>query len=187
MLHADLLDKIFFLTSVGFFFFCNTLIRMRSLFFLFIFFNDIGVFCRIPSSLAPSPVITENCRFFYSSLVQSLSCVWLFGIPWTAACQASLSITNSCPLCQWCHPAILCHPFLLSPSIFPSIRAFSRESAGGQGTGVSASASVLLLNIQDWVPLRLTGWISLKSKGLSRVFSNTTVQKHKYFGAQFSL
>ena len=78
---------------------------------------------------------------------------------------------------------ILCHPLLCLSSIFPSIRGFSNESAlrwliGGQGTGVSASASVLPMNIQDWFPLGWTGWVSLQSKGRSRVISSTTVQKH---------
>ena len=78
-------------------------------------------------------------------------------------------------------------PLLLLPSIFPSIRVFSNESAlpsGGQSIAVSASTSVLPMNIQDWSPLEWTGWISLQSKGFSRVFSNTTVQKHQFFGAQ---
>ena len=85
---------------------------------------------------------------------------------------------------------ILYHSLLLLPSIFPSIRVFSNESVislGGQSIGVSASASVLPKNIQDWFPLGWTGWIFLQSKGLSRVFSNTTVQKHQFFGAQLSL
>ena len=81
---------------------------------------------------------------------------------------------------------ILWRPLLLLPSIFPSIRVFSNESVG-QSIGASASASVLPMKIQDWFPLGLTGWISLQSKGLSRVFSNTTVQKHQFFGIQFSL
>ena len=107
--------------------------------------------------------------------------------PWTAALQASLSITNS-----WCllklmsielvmpsNHLILCHPLFLQPSIFPSIRVFSKESVLRiKWIGVSASASVLPVNIQDWSPLGWTGWISLQSRGLSRVFSNTTVQKH---------
>ena len=83
---------------------------------------------------------------------------------------------------------ILCRPFLLSPSIIPSIRVFSNESvlpSGGQRIG--ASASVLPMSIQDWFPLGWTGWISLQSKGLARVFSNTTVQKHQVFGNQPSL
>ena len=83
---------------------------------------------------------------------------------------------------------ILCRPLLLLPSIFPSIRDFSNEffASGGQSFGVSASASVLPMNTQD-CPLGWTGWISLESKGLSRVFSNTTVQKPQFFSAQLSL
>ena len=86
-------------------------------------------------------------------------------------------------------PSILCRSLLLLPSIFPSISIFSSElsASGGQSTGASASASVLPMNIQDRFPLGLTGLISLQSKGLSRVFSNTTVQKHQFYGAQFSL
>ena len=84
---------------------------------------------------------------------------------------------------------ILCCPLLRLPSIFPSIRVFSSESLftwGGQSIGVSASASLLPMNTQAWSPLGWTGWISLLSKGLSRVFSNTTVQKHQFFGTQLS-
>ena len=83
----------------------------------------------------------------------------------------------------------LCRPPLLLPLIFPSIRVFSNGSAlrtGGQSIGVSASASVLPMNTQDWSPLGWTGWISLQSKGLSRVFSNTTVRKDQFFGAHLS-
>ena len=105
-------------------------------------------------------------------VVQLLSCVWLFAIPWTAACQASLSITNSRSLLKLMsiesvmpsNHLILCHPFLLLPSIFPSIRIFSNELVlciRWPNIGVSASASVLLMNIQDWFPLGLTGFISL--------------------------
>ena len=85
---------------------------------------------------------------------------------------------------------ILCRPLLLLPSIFPSIRVFARSqffTSGGQSIGVSPSASELPMSIQDWFPLEWTGWISLQSKGLSRVFSNTTVQKHKFFGIRLSL
>ena len=81
---------------------------------------------------------------------------------------------------------IFCHPVLLLPSIFPSIRVFFNES-GDQSIGVSASASVLSTNIPDWFRLGWTGWISLQSRGLSRVFSNTTVQKRQFFSAQLSL
>ena len=118
--------------------------------------------------------------------------------PWTAAHQASLSITNSRSLLKLIsivsvmpsNHLILCRPVLLPPSIFPSIRVFQMSqfsASGGQSIGVSASASVLPMNIQDWFPLGWTGWISLQFKGLSRVFSKTTVQKHQFFGTQFSL
>ena len=134
----------------------------------------------------------------YVSSVQSLSCVQHFVTPWTAACQASLSITNSQsppkPVSiESVIPSnhlILCCPLLLLPSIFPSIRVFSNESAlctGGQSIGVSASTSVLPMNTQDWSPLGWTDSISLQSKGCSRVFSGTTVRKHPFFGAQPSL
>ena len=99
---------------------------------------------------------------------------------------------NSCPLSPVMpsNHLILCCPLLLLPSIFPSIRVFSKSqffASGGQSIGVSALASVLPMNTQDWSPLGWTGWISLQSKGLSRIFSNTTAQKHQFFSAQFSL
>ena len=129
------------------------------------------------------------------SSVQPLSRVQLFVTPWTAAGQASLSITNSRSLLKLVsiesvmpfNHLIFCHPLLLLPSILPSIRSFPMSqffASGGQSIRVSASASVLLMNIQDRFPLGLTGWVSLQSKGLSRVFSNTTVQKNQFFGAQ---
>ena len=93
-------------------------------------------------------------------------------------------------VCDAIHILVLCRPLLLLPSIFPNIRVFSNGqsfTSGGQSIGASASATVLPMNIQDWFPLGLTGLISLLSKGLSRVFSNTTVQKHQFFGAQPSL
>ena len=99
--------------------------------------------------------------------------------------------SNSCPLSQGCHPNILsCLPLPLLPSIFPSIRFFSNESLlciRCQNIGASALASVLPMNIQEWFPLGLTDLISLDSKEFSRVFSNTTVQKHQFFCAQLSL
>ena len=101
--------------------------------------------------------------------------------------------SNSCPLSRWCHPTVSSSVIPFSsvlPSIFPSIRVFSSKSVlriGGQSIGASASASVLPMNIQDWFPFGWTGWTSLLSKGFSRVFSNTTVQKHQFFGAQLSL
>ena len=99
---------------------------------------------------------------------------------------------NSCPLSQWCHPTISSSviPFSSCPQSFPASGSFQMSqlfTSGGQTIGVSASTSVLPMNTRDWSPLGRTGWISLQSKGLSRVFSNTTVQKHQFFGSQFSL
>ena len=96
---------------------------------------------------------------------------------------------DSHPSSQWCHPAISSSvvPFSSCPQSLPASESFPMSqlfTSGSQSTGVSASASVLPKNPQDWSPLGWTGWISLQSKGLSRVFSNTTVQKHKFFGAQ---
>ena len=128
--------------------------------------------------------------------VQSLSRVRLLATPWTVARQASCPspipgvYRNSSPLSQWYHPTISSSvvPFscLLSfpaSGSFPMIQLFA---SGGQSIGVSASASFLPKNTQDRPPLEWTGWISLQSKGLSRVFSNTIVQKHQFFGAQLS-
>ena len=99
--------------------------------------------------------------------------------------------SDSCPLSQWCHPTISSSvvPFSSCPQSFPASGSFPISqlfTSGGQSIGVSASTSVLPMNIQDWFPL---GWteISLQAKGLSRVFSNTTVQKHQFFGTQLSL
>ena len=99
---------------------------------------------------------------------------------------------NPCPLGWWCHPAISSSvvPFSSCPQSFQASGSFPMSQLfawGGQSIGVSASTSVLPMNTQDWSPLGWTGWISLQSKGLSRVFSNTTVQKHQFFGAQLSL
>ena len=99
--------------------------------------------------------------------------------------------SNSCPLRWWCHPAISSSvvPFSSWPQSLPASGSFPMSqlfASGGQSTGVSASTSVLPMNTQDWAPLGWTGWISLQSKGLSRVFSNTTVQKPQFFGAQLS-
>ena len=129
--------------------------------------------------------------------IQSLSHVKLFATPWTVACQASLSITNSLSLLKLMsitsmmpsNHLILSRPLLLPPQSFPASGSFSISqffTSGRQSFGVSASASVLPVNTQDWSPWGWNGWISLQSKGLSRVFSNTTVQKHQFFGTQLS-
>ena len=99
---------------------------------------------------------------------------------------------NPCPLSRWCHPTISSSavPFSSCPQYFPATWSFPMSqlfASGGQSIGLSASTSVFLMNIQDWSPLGWTGWISLQSKGLSRVFSNTTVQKHQFFGPLLSL
>ena len=99
--------------------------------------------------------------------------------------------SNSCPSSRWCHPAILSSviPFSSCPQSLPASGSFPMSqlfASGGQSIGVSASALVLPMNTQDWSPLGWTGWISLQSKGLSRVFSNTIIQKHQFFGAQLS-
>ena len=128
--------------------------------------------------------------------VQSLSLVWLFGphglqharLPCPSPTPGVYSI--SCPSSQWCHPTISSSVILFSSHLqsFPALGSFQMSqffASGGQSSGVSAP--VLLMIIQDWFPLGLTGFISLESKGLSRVFPNTTVQKHQFFGAQLSL
>ena len=99
---------------------------------------------------------------------------------------------NPCPLSQWCHPTISCSviPFSSCTQSFPASGSFQMSQlfvSGDQSIGVSALASVLPMNIQDWPPLGWTGWVCLQYKGHSRVFSNTTVQKHQFFGAQLSL
>ena len=134
---------------------------------------------------------------FQFSSVQSLSPVQLFETPWTTAHQASLSITNSqsppkpMSIESVMHPTISSSviPFFSCPQSFPASGSFPMSQFfawGGQSIGVSASASVLPMNTQDWSSLGWTSWISLQSKGLSRVFSNTTVQKHQFFSAQLS-
>ena len=132
------------------------------------------------------------------SSVQSLSRVRLFVTPWITARQSSLSITNSQSSLRLMSIESVNHqissssvaPFSYCLQYFPVSGSFPMSHffvSGGQSIGASASAPVFPMNIQDWFPLGWTGWISLQSKGLSRVFSNTTVQKHQFFSAQLSL
>ena len=130
--------------------------------------------------------------------VQSLNSVQLFATPWSAAGQASLPNTNSQSLIKLlsiesvmrASHLILCHPLLLPSSIFPASRSFPMSQSlvsSGQSTGMSFSASLLSTNIQDLFPLGLTGLISLSPRVSLKVFTNTTVQKHHFFGIQLSL
>ena len=139
----------------------------------------------------------NNCRNTHISSVQSLSHVWFFVTSWTAARQASLSITNSWNLLKLMSIESVCHPTISSSVVpfssclqsYPASGSFLASqffTSGGQSIGISASTSFPPMNIHDW-SLGLTGWISLQSKGLPRVFSNTTVQKHQFFDAQPSL
>ena len=173
--------------------------------------------CRIPWTEEPGCLQSmglQRVRHDWSDLAQPQDSIykyirnrnsWILRIsvanlvtPWTAAHQASLSITNSRSLLKLMsselmmpsNDLILCRPLLLLPSVFPSMRVFPMSqffASGGQIIGVSASSSVLPMNIQDLFPLGWTRWISLQSKGFSRVFSNTTVQKRQFFSAQLSL
>ena len=156
------------------------------------------MFTKLTVCLCPLKLIFTNFKKNLNSSVQSLSWVQLFATPWTAACQTSLSITNSQSSLKLMsiesvmpsNHRILCRPLLLLSLIFPSIRVFPNDSAlpirWPKYWIFSFSISTFSVNIQDWFPLGWTGWISLQSKGLSRVFSNTTVQKHQFFSAQLS-
>ena len=130
----------------------------------------------------------------FSSVAQSCLTLQPHGLQHTRLlCPSSTPgvYSNSCPLSPWCYPTISSSaiPFSCLQS-FRESGAFQMSqffTSGGQSTGVSASTSVLPMNIQDWFPLGWTGWISLQSKGLSRVLSNTTVQKHPFFSTQLYL
>ena len=166
----------------------STINTILSLFLNYLYFAGMAKFM---PHLDYSIMNITSVQFIRSVVSDSLR-------PLKSARQASVPITNS-----WSSPkfmsiesvmpsshGILCRPLLLLPPIHPSIRVFSNESTlrirWPKSIGVSASTSVLSMNTQDWSPLEWTGWISLQSKGLSRVFSNTTVQKHQFFGAQLS-
>ena len=131
----------------------------------------------------------------FKIVAQSCWTMWPHGLQHTrlpCSSPTPWSYSNSYPLSQWCHPNISSSVITFSSCLqsFPALGSFKMSqyfASGGQSIGVSASASVPPMNIQDWFPLEWTGWISLQSTGLSRAFSNTTVQKHQIFGAQLSL
>ena len=141
---------------------------------------------------------TPHCRAVFSSVQFSRSVVsdslWPHELQHTRPPCPSPGprvYPSSCPFSQWCHPTISSSfvPFSSCSQSFPTSGSFQMSqlfSSGGQNIGVSASTSVLPMNTQDWSPLGWTGWISLQSKGLSRVFSNTTVQKHQFFSLLYS-
>ena len=160
-----------------------------------------------PFTVVHSDTMTEQGLILSHPLAEAFQFLFLFshsavsdslrfqGLQHTRLPCPSLSPevrSNSCPLSQWCHPTISSSvtPLLLLPSVFPASGSFPVSwlfALGGQSIGASASASVLSMNIQCWFPLGLTGLISLLSKGLSRVFSSTTIWKHQFLGAQPSL
>jgi len=128
----------------------------------------------------------------FSSVTQSCLTLWdpmNLSMPGLPVHHQLRVHSNSCPLSRWCHPAISSSviPFSSCPQSLPASESFPMSQVftwGGQSTGVSALASFLPKKSQDWTPLEWTGWIFFQSKGLSRVFSNTTVQKHQFFGTQ---
>ena len=146
----------------------------------------------------------KKALFYWISLVQFSHSVmsnslWLHGMQHARPpCPSPTPrvYTNSCPLSQWCHPTVSFSVITFSAHLqsFPAIGSFQMSQfftfftkSDDQSIGVSASVSVLPMNIQDWSPLGWTGWISFSSKGFSRIFSNTTVQKHEFFTTQLSL
>ena len=175
------------------------------------FWHKLNIFFYHSTTIKSSPnnnMTLQKCKlnftitfvndYWHFSSVQSLSCVWLFVTPWAAACRVSLSITNSWNLLKLMsiksvmpsNHLILCCPLPLWPLIFPRIRVFSNKSVlhirWPKYLSISFSISPSV-NIQDWFSLEWTVWISLLSNGLSRVFSNTTVQKPQLFSFQLSL
>ena len=150
---------------------------------------------RLTQSLAliPSQEVRPSVQF--SSVTQLCLTLWSHGLQHTSPpcpSPAPRVYSNSSPLSWWCHPTISSSVVSFSSHLqsFTTSGSFQMSqffASGGQSIGVSALASVLPMNTQDWSPLGWTGWISLQSKGLSRVFSNTTVQKYQFFGAQPSL
>ena len=136
--------------------------------------------------------LTFSIQFSLSVVPNSLQLHGLQHARFPCPSATPRACSNSCPLSRWCHPTISSSviPFSSCLQSFPALGSFSVSqffTSGGQSIGVSASTSVLPVNIQDWFPSGLTSLISLQSKGLSRVFSNTTVQNHQFFSAQLYL
>ena len=164
----------------------------------FVHFLVVSKHCKLRCSYLPfmSSILKAKCWILvqFGSVAQLCPTLWLHGLQQTVPpCPSPTpgGYSNSSPLSWWCHPTISSSviPFSCLQS-FPASGYFPMSqffASGGQSIGASASASVLPMNIQDWFPLGLTSLISLQSKGLSRVFSRTTVQKHQFFGAQLSL
>ena len=157
--------------------------------------RSLNLATNLPKKSATQPAWIASVQFSHAVVSDSLQPHGLQHARLPCLSPTPRVYSNSCPLSPMMptNHLILCHPFLLLPSIFPIITIFSNESvflhqlATFCKGGASASASVLPMNIQDSFPLGWTGWISLQSKGLSRVFSNTTVQKHQFFSAQLCL
>ena len=149
---------------------------------------DIGITCERNMNIFS--LVSESFKSYQFSHSVMSDSLWPHGLQHTRPpCPSSTPrvYSNSCPLSWWCHPNISSSviPFSSCLHSFPATGSFQMSqlfASGGQSFGVSASTSVLPMSTQDWSPLGRTGWISLQSKGLSRVFSNTTVQKHQFFG-----
>ena len=157
-------------------------------------YSDINQYSLSSSFLCvPDPL--SSIQFRWVPLVSLSDSLWSHGLQHTrlpCSSRTPGAYSNSCALSRWCHPTISFSvgPFSSRLESFPASGSFPVSqffASGWQSIGVSASASFFPMNIQDWFPLGWTGWISLQSKGLSRVFSNTTVQKHQFFGTQLSL
>ena len=142
--------------------------------------------------IVDSPPYISSVQFSHSVMSDSLRPPWLQHARPPCPSPAPGVYSNSCPSSRWCHPAISSSvvPFSSRLQSFPASGSFPMSQlfvSDGQSIGVSALTSVLPMNIQDWSPLGWTGWISLQSKGLSRVLSNTTFQKHQFLGTHLSL
>ena len=152
-------------------------------------------YCQIQTYIEEKRKITQpfsSVPFSHSVMSDSLRSHWLQHARLPCPSPTPRAYSNSCPSSRWCHPTISSSVVSFSSCLqsFPASGSFPVSqffTSGGQSIRVSASASVLPMNIQDWFPLGWTGWISLQSKGLSRVFSNTTVQKHQFFSTQLCL